>query len=201
MTRSPKSGVPLLIAIDPGTKESAIMAYRDGCILWSKKDDNGVVLAYLRAADHPDPPTVVIESLVSYGKTVGEEVFTTAVWIGRFFEAWASRKEGEPKFLTRTAVKMHVCGSGRANVRDRDVREALIAMWGGEAAALGGPKCKPCRGLGVRGKSKSACAACGGVPWVPGPLSAIAGDQWSALAIAVTYGAKDREQSGEMGTR
>ena len=61
--------------------------------------------------------------------------------------------------LTRRAVKLHLCGSARA--KDGNIRQALIDRFGGPDAI--------------------------GRKATPGPLHGVAGDVWSALAVAVTY--------------
>ena len=61
--------------------------------------------------------------------------------------------------ITRLAVKNHLCHSSRA--KDGKIRQALIDRFGGEKAI---------------GRNAT-----------PGPLYGIAGDEWSALAVAVTW--------------
>ena len=147
-----------ILALDPGTRESAIIAYRDGVQSDARKLANDTILRELYCLAETSKPLLVIESMVSYGMTVGEEVFTTCVWIGRFVEAYKSRG-CEVRMLTRHEVKMHLCRSARA--RDGDVREVLVNRWGGEEKAKGLKK-------------------------TPGPLYGLSGDMWSALALAVT---------------
>jgi hypothetical protein len=60
----------------------------------------------------------------------------------------------------RSEVKSHLCHSAKA--KDSNVRTALIDRWGGKVKAIGNKR-------------------------APGPLYGIAGDEWSALAVAVTY--------------
>jgi len=61
--------------------------------------------------------------------------------------------------ITRNEIKNHLCHSSRA--KDGNIRQALIDRFGGPAAI---------------GKKAS-----------PGPLYGLAGDTWSALAVAVTW--------------
>lgn len=61
--------------------------------------------------------------------------------------------------ITRNEIKNHLCHSSRA--KDGNIRQALIDRFGGPAAI---------------GKKAS-----------PGPLYGLAGDTWSALAVAVTF--------------
>jgi len=61
--------------------------------------------------------------------------------------------------LGRKAVKIHLCGSMRA--KDPNIRQSLIDRFGGPDA------------IGKKAK--------------PGPLYGVAGDVWSALAVACTW--------------
>jgi hypothetical protein len=97
-------------------------------------------------------------------------VFETCVWIGWFIEVWGAEDYTK---VTRHDVKMHLCHTKRSD--DSSVRQALIARWGGEAAAIGGKG---------RGKAKTP----------RGPLHGVASHAWSALAVAVTW--SDARQAG-----
>jgi hypothetical protein len=104
---------------------------------------------------------LAVEMIASYGMPVGREVFETCVWIGRFVQAWG----GEHTLVYRKDVKVLHCGSARAT--DANIRASLIDRFGpGKPKAIG---------------SKAA----------PGPLYGFRGDQWSALAVALTAEARD----------
>lgn len=60
----------------------------------------------------------------------------------------------------RKDEKMALCGSMRA--KDSNIRQAIIDRFGGKVAAVGTKK-------------------------APGPLHGIKGDEWAALAVALTY--------------
>jgi hypothetical protein len=98
---------------------------------------------------------------------VVEQVESYGMAVGReVFETvwWAGRftEAAQPTpvvQLPRRAVKLAICHDSRA--RDANIRAALLDRFGGSAA---------------KGTKRS-----------PGPLYGIAGDVWSALAIAVTY--------------
>lgn len=155
----------MIFAIDPGTTRSAWVLYDEGAKVladaWALDASHGILpnvelAAYLRMRDFDTPlMTVLIEKIESYGMAVGEEVFTTVMWVGRFIEAL----HPTPVVLVpRKHVKMTLCGSMRA--KDPNIRQALIDRWG----------------EGWKG-TKAA----------PGPLYGIAGDEWSALAVAVAW--------------
>lgn len=179
-----------ILSIDPGSKESAWMIYDGTPRKWAKTV-NCCLLSDLRSGKLVASRVhVVIESMVNYAATVGAETFDAIRWAGRFQEAWAEHSgEESVSYITRPEVKLHLCQSMRA--KDKDVREALITRWGGEAVAIGGKKCPSCKGSGGhgRGSKRFSCDRCKGSGLVTprGPLNGITADCWSALAIAVTY--------------
>ena len=116
-----------LIAIDPGTVQSAIVRWNGKEILGSCIVPNLTALAVL---DGSTDDECSIEMVSSYGMPVGKEVFETVFWIGRFFEAWRVKRlhQPEPHRLLRREVKMHICHDSRA--KDGNVRQALIDRFG-----------------------------------------------------------------------
>lgn len=151
----------VVLAIDPGPVQSAwlVMGHKAPRAfgLW----DNGRLVDELAsAAFSRDIETLVVEKIASYGMAVGAEVFETVWWSGRFHEAALfGASIGECARLERLRVKLALCHDSRA--KDANIRQALIDRFGG-AAAIG----------------KKA---------TPGPLYGIAGDVWSALAVAVVW--------------
>ncbi len=119
-----------MIAIDPGTTESAFVLYEDGKIVSSGKVENNILLTLL-SGYRSSQSVLAIEMIASYGMTVGQEVFETCVWIGRFTQLW----QGVVTRLYRRDVKLHLCGQARA--KDANVRQALIDRFGGRSTALG----------------------------------------------------------------
>lgn len=94
------------------------------------------------------------------GMTVGQEVFDTCVWIGRFWEI-ALRSGGyEPKRIYRREEKLNLCGC--LSAKDKNIRQALIDRYG------------------VVGTKKDP-----GFFYVNG--TKFAKDMWAAMAVAVTY--------------
>jgi hypothetical protein len=147
-----------VLAIDPGSEQSAYVLY-DGTrpLLFGKKE-NEELRGSLKASElirHAD--LLLIEMVASYGMAVGSEVFETVWWTGRFVEAW------DDPFLRlyRRDVKLHLCGQARA--KDANIRQALIDRFG-------------------PGKDKAI-----GTKAKPGPLYGVRADVWAALAVAVTY--------------
>jgi len=149
-----------VLAIDPGNTMSAWCELRDGVPELYAKEPNAEVRELLRTTgDVAEDVVLAIEMIASYGMPVGKEVFDTCLWIGRFMEAWESRG-GTVRLVYRKDVKQFHCGTTRAN--DANIRAALIDRFG-------------------PGREKAV-----GTKRTPGPLYGIKGDEWSALAVALT---------------
>lgn len=113
-----------VLAIDPGTSQSAFVIY-DGTMVWDKGIiDNEEMLNTLYLASYD---VCHIEMVASYGMAVGRDVFETCTWIGRFIEA-AYHRNMEPEKIYRKDVKMWHCQSMRA--KDSNIRQALINKYG-----------------------------------------------------------------------
>ena len=149
----------ILLAIDPGTTESAWVEYdteKRAVVQWAKEPN----VTVLRRIEASDAANLSIEMIASYGMAVGREVFETCVWIGRFVQIWENILGDPARLVYRKEVKMHLCGSARA--KDPNVRQALIDRFGGSKEAAIGKKA------------------------TPGPLYGLSGDGWAALGVAVT---------------
>jgi hypothetical protein len=111
------------MAIDPGNKVSAY-------VIWAGKEigdmdikDNDDLLDMLRGMlCHAE--FLVVEQIKSYGMAVGDTIFDTVFWSGRFVQAWP----GQWNMMPRMDVKMHLCHSSRA--KDSNIRQALIDRFG-----------------------------------------------------------------------
>ena len=149
--------MPVLVAVDPGTVQSAYCVYTHG--LEPKDMEAGIVanrdlerrLGEL-AEELDSTPSILLEMIECFGMAVGASTFETAVWIGRFIAAW-----GEQYALTgRRAVKLALCKTAKA--KDANVRQALIDRHG------------------PLGRKKE-----------PGPTYGYRRDLWSALGVATAY--------------
>lgn len=148
-----------VLAIDPGTSESAFIvwdgrrSYRSGFIT------NEAMLDVVRqarevqeSAASPAIQLIAIEMVACYGMPVGREVFETCLLIGRMIEI--CEREGMPvQLVYRKDVKMHLCHTAKA--KDANVRQALIDKHGAP-----------------------------GTKKAPGPTYGISGHLWAALAVA-----------------
>ena len=146
----------MILAIDPGTTQSAYVVFDNG-----KIEDKGIVenynlLAWINEGEFMNCDELYIEMVASYGMAVGKTVFETCVWIGRFVEAW----HDEWEYVYRKDVKMHLCGQTKA--KDSNIRQAIMDMYGSDRSiAIGTKKAQ-------------------------GPLYGVSKDVWAALGVAIT---------------
>ena len=125
-------GCRMILAIDPGTTKSAYVVYDpSGPTIIDKgiRDNNDLCLSLSESVLFK-VDMVAIEMIQSYGMAVGQEVFDTCVWIGRFLQVVLNR-DFHAKFVYRKDVKMHLCGTTKA--KDANIRQALIDLLGKEA--------------------------------------------------------------------
>lgn len=74
------------------------------------------------------PMILAIEMVASYGMPVGETVFETCVWIGRFIEHLNRFAIKDYFKIYRKDEKMNICHSMKA--KDSNIRQALIDRFG-----------------------------------------------------------------------
>ena len=121
----------MIIAIDPGPVQSAyvlIAGKHDLQPIEFAKADNEAVLRRLEVLC-AGGIEVVIERVASYGMAVGESVFETVHWSGRFCQAAIAEWCGVTR-VPRLAVKMHICHDSRA--KDANIVQALKDRFGGK---------------------------------------------------------------------
>lgn len=113
-----------MLAIDPGTRESAYVQWNwpGNGIVVAEILPNEQLLALLHTPIACD--VFAIEMIASYGMAVGREVFETCVWIGRFMERFVRPAQ----LVLRRDIKLHHCASVRA--KDTNIRQALIDKYG-----------------------------------------------------------------------
>ncbi|MDD5533676.1 MAG: hypothetical protein PHC52_12855 [Syntrophales bacterium] len=169
----------LILAIDPGPTQSALLVYQSETklIVWADILENADALKVCLGRTEKCPYLahhLVVEMVESFGMAVGKEVFETVFWVGRFFQAWREG-DGARHLVYRKQEKMHLCQSMRA--KDTNIRQALIDMF---------PK------TGKDGKGRPSAI---GTKKAKGPLFRLHDDLWSALAVAVTWTAQ--QQAGK----
>ena len=115
----------LLLAIDPGSSESAY-CLMDGYVphMFGKVDNDVLLRMILGVSDMNRIDAAAIEMVASYGMAVGAEVFDTCVWIGRFTQAIISSTGITPERIFRMEEKIALCHDSKA--KDSNIRQALI---------------------------------------------------------------------------
>lgn len=120
---------PSIIAIDPGTTESALVEWDGAKVSEPAIWPNAMLIE--RLSDEPLNDgfrNLFIEMVACYGMPVGKEVFETCVWIGRMIQTWKHATGREAKLIYRQQVKLHHCQSARA--KDGNIRQALVDKYG-----------------------------------------------------------------------
>jgi len=154
----------MIFAVDPGPEQSALVIYEPSAarIVEHVTAENPLLLDRFSHRTRAASDWLVVEQVASFGMAVGADVFETVFWTGRFIQAWAGYHASMPwARVKRHEVKTHLCHSMRA--KDANIRQALIDRFG------------PTKDRAIGTKNK------------PGQLYGISGDQWSALAVAVTW--------------
>ena len=117
-------------AIDPGNIKSALCVIDAETLrpLRSCIENNETLHRYIvKELQMEEGDDVAIEMLQSYGNLIGKDVLETAVWIGRFYEAFLRKipiSGSAPTLVFRMEEKMHICRDPRAG--DPNIRRALI---------------------------------------------------------------------------
>lgn len=115
-----------VVAIDPGNVKSAF-------IVWNGKEvrDKGILenkeLLTRLLSFRQYCQTLCIEMVVSYNMRVGQTVFDTCVWIGRFQQQWVST-DGQAHLVYRREVKQGILGTPVGT--DSDIIQTLKLKFG-----------------------------------------------------------------------
>lgn len=121
---APSSPCSPILSIDPGNKQSAFVIWNGVEILEKAILPNEELLLSLNRI-HVKAPTMVIEKVCSYGMAVGETIFDTVFWTGRYCQRWGCT--GWER-IPRLNVKLHLCHQAKA--KDSNIRQALIDRFG-----------------------------------------------------------------------
>ena len=161
-----------ILAIDPGNVKSAyVIIDFDTCkpLQFNKTDNESLLYTLLIYSLLDEECRVVIEKIASYGMPVGEEVFDTCIWTGRFMQTLDERNI-PTELVKRYEVKINLCHDTRA--KDANIIQALVDRF------------TP----GARNYGK-------GTKQAPGWFYGFKADIWQAYALGVTY--IDRLKGGE----
>jgi hypothetical protein len=152
----------IVLAIDPGNEYSAWVLIDTETYRPLKFDKANNLIVLHDIAYELEFDKVVIEKIASYGMPVGESVFDTCMWIGRFQQAIEDYKRKPSQTVRRYEVKMNICHDARA--RDSNIIQALVDRFA--------------PGQMNRGK---------GTKKEPGWFYGFRADVWQAYALGVTY--------------
>jgi len=140
-----------ILAIDPGNVQSALVLLNTDTqeILFKAILPNQeCFLAFKREATAAD--VCIIEQVAGMGMVVGETVFETAVWSGRFWQMLDSLGYKVER-IKRNEIKNILCGSSRA--KDKNIRQRLIDIFGEQ-----GTKKNPGKTYGMKADMWAALA-------------------------------------------
>lgn len=172
----------MIIAIDPGTTQSALVAIdpESFAVIENATLPNDVILNSVIAHSSDESNQLAIEMVASYGMAVGAETFETVLWIGRFIQAWG--REATKVYRKQSgdcdSVAMHLCKNNRA--ADTNIKRAILDMY-------------PATGGGATPQV--------GTKKQPGPLYCLfgRGHEFQALAVAITFAQTFKGKSVEAG--
>ena len=152
-----------ILAIDPGSTESAWVVYDQGKLIRFGIDDNDTTIGVVAEfAFHDHGMRLAIEDVRSFGQVIGQTILDTAKFIGAVGHCWKLYRDIDSRpclEIPRKTIVTRLCGL--ATKGDPAVRRAIINRYGGEKKAVGTKK-------------------------APGPLYGVTYDVWQALAVAIT---------------
>ena len=157
----------MILAIDPGSSESGfVLLGKDLEVIDLGKVKNeeliSKIIRYFEDCKDLDYKiNCAIEMIASYGMSVGQTVFETCIWVGRFTEICNSYGV-EVKYIYRKDEKINLCNSMKA--KDSNIIQALIDRFAPTTPNKG------------KGSKK-----------VPGWFYGFKKDIWQAYAVGVTY--------------
>lgn len=154
----------MILAVDPGNIESGYVLIDKDTLepLEVGKIKNEELMKQIEYGEFTCVKYVAIEMIASQGMAVGQSVFETCVWIGKFELACEMYLELLPNRIYRKDEKMNLCGSMKA--KDSNIVQALIDRFAPNT---------PNKGKGTKKE--------------PGWFYGFKKDIWQAYAVAITY--------------
>lgn len=169
-----------VFAIDPGTTYSAYCVFdniQKKLLDFAKLPNREALTKMIGWLEEAD--IVVIERMQSYRMGVGQEVFETCEWIGRFSQE--AEKKLPVEYIYRPEEKAFLCKKKtkdkESKTTDSNIRQALINMFAQHDLKNG------------KGTKKN-----------PDFFYGVSNDVWSAIAVAVTWLGKREEKERTNGT-
>ena len=145
-----------LAAVDPGPVKSGYVLMDGSTPVQWGHEVNSVLGARVRSWVDSVPGFIVaVEYMRPRGMPTSADEMDTMYELGRLT---ADVPVAQIAKVSRHEVKMALCGNTHA--KDANIRAALIDRFGGEAVAIGGKKCRTCKGKGWVGRGRAACTDC-----------------------------------------
>lgn len=124
-----------VFAMDPGPTASGWIHinYEAEAPFVARHSGNEEMLAILRHYPFEADTVLVLEGIEARGMPVGDDVFQTCQWIGRFSQVWEERRErGEPLgpfYLVFKNQMKHIVG-GKRNIPTTEINRLLREEYG-----------------------------------------------------------------------
>jgi len=118
----------IILSLDPGSEKTAwciFDVHNQIPLHWGLESNHDVLDKIVKNSFPAKYDRLVVEMIQSFGMPVGQTVFITCVWIGRFIQAWNSPNY---TFIYRNEEKMAICQSMKAN--DATIKQALKDIYG-----------------------------------------------------------------------
>lgn len=113
----------MIFAVDPGTTDSALVAFDGKRIHMASIMPNDDLLALVRRSKSAlAGARMAVETIASYGMPVGRETFETCEFCGRLREA-AEANGAKVQRVYRREIKIYLCGTMKA--KDANISQAL----------------------------------------------------------------------------
>lgn len=122
----------MILAIDPGNIQSGWAILNDELrpVEFGKWNNEALLDTVMLGRFQHSPSHFSIEMVAHYGSGMpaGKEVFDTAVWIGRFWQAATTAAIPNMRMIYRREEKLQLCGSMKA--KDANISQALRDRFG-----------------------------------------------------------------------
>jgi len=152
----------LIIGIDPGPEKSGFCLYHHETprLIDVGYEKNRALLMKIKQSNADG---LACENVKCYGMNVGQDIFDSLYWIGRFMQCWMENHHRACKRIFRGEVCAHFCNNPKAT--KPQIKRVLMDRFGEMPT-----KKKPVAFYGPRGDIR------------------LVGDHmWDSLAIAVCY--------------
>lgn len=133
-----------VLGLDPGTTQTGLALFDPVAgTIQGLHQDNEQVLQFLQMMAPLPDQLLILEGIKSYGRAVGQSVFQTCCWLGRFMETW-DRPGGLWACYYQEQAKLWLTKSLKS--KPSEINRSLQDRWGAK-----GTKKQPGRLYGFKG--------------------------------------------------